>query len=187
MQVTQAINPAMSRHLSAAHEPEAHEPEAGEPSSFLDAMREGIPDDASAIFQKYSLHSISPHEVDQLVGELRAAGLGDMKGLLTLLTRGEAFQSHLQTIGAEITGHPPDAAARADFAHRMTTPVDLIDAFHTDAEMARRRGDPSEFAEQMADYLDQIDRQAHARAVTPSTAMPNSAAQTAIEARLMQG
>jgi hypothetical protein len=191
MQVTQAVSPAMSRHISTAREVEAREPgarapETRGPSSFLNAMRESIPDEASAVFQKYSLHSISPREVDQLVGELRAAGFDDIKGILMLETRGEAFQSHFQEISAEITGHPPDAAARADFARRMSTPTDLIDAFRNDAEMARRRGDPSEFAEQMADYLDQIDRQAHAR-TTASPAMPYTAAQTAIEARLMQG
>ncbi len=182
MQVTPAVSPQMSRQPIAAHAPQA-----SGLSSFMDTLRDGIPEDANAVFQKYSLHSISPHEVDQLVGELRTAGFGDVKGLLMLETRGEAFQSHFQEISAEITGHAPDAAARAEFAHRMTTPTDLIDGFRTEAEMARRHGDPYAFAAQMAEYLDQLDRQAHAGGVAPSTAMPNTAAQTAIEASLMQG
>ena len=98
------------------------------------------PEAIAAIKSRYDMTNITPRQVDQLVSELEAAGHAFGPELMTLITYGEEFQSHLaRTLGAE---PQPNRA------------MDLVEHGKASLDYARRAGDPTAHWEVFLAYLD---------------------------------
>jgi hypothetical protein len=117
------------------------------------------------VFEKYDLSAISPREIDQMAAELKEAGFEDFDFLLTLMTHGEEFTSHLRATLAE-AGYEP-----APFD--PTKSGDLIADIEQQVRIARSLGDPTEHAEDVLRKLQQFQAQGHPDGTAPQMTGPS--------------
>lgn len=128
------------------------------------------PEAIAAINSRYDMTDITPRQVDQLVSELEAAGHAFGPELLTLLTYGEEFQSHIaRTFGGE---PQPDRA------------MNLIAHGQAQLDHARRSGDATAHWQVFLEYLDGFGAPGSRPAVLVQG--PGSTQQL-IEARMIPG
>ncbi|WP_421704570.1 hypothetical protein [Aliiroseovarius sp.] len=135
------ITPVLTQHSAAPNRPPAATPAPTEAFSIGPATgpTKG-PEAIAAIKSRYDMTNITPRQVDQLVSELQDAGHEFGAELLTLMTYGEEFQSHLaRTFGGEPQPH------RA---------MNLIEHGKAQLDYARRAGDPTEHWQMFLEYLD---------------------------------
>lgn len=102
------------------------------------------------IAQKYDMNNVSPREVDQLVDELRAAGMEwDFEHLGMLETRGARWLSRLAQIGEEQTGikstFDPDKK------------IDLVATIESNIAFNKQHGFDSEHYETLLQFVKKID------------------------------
>ena len=102
-----------------------------------------LPSKANNAVPEYDLHNISPREIDQLAEKLRKSGDVDVRNILMLETHGEKFKSHVSING----GREFDASAKKD----------LIGSIEENIQMSRQRNDPTDLAEGLLKFLQQIE------------------------------
>ena len=108
---------------------------------------------AMDIYADYDMTAISPREIDELSDRLRAAGVYEFKEMMMLETRGERFMSHLHD-------SLRSAGIVDDVPYDATGKFDALAQFAHQIEMARRAGDPTEYAQQTLDFLTRV-QEAH--------------------------
>ncbi len=118
------------------------------PSHPFSVLLSGSPrGDARDVFQTYSLRSISPREIDEMVAKLRAAGYSHAAFLEELAQHGESQSKG----GISALGQ----------AFEPTRRFDLIRQMRDNAEAARRRGELSAALEQMARSFEWFETMIH--------------------------
>ncbi|MEJ1991841.1 MAG: hypothetical protein P8X50_09050 [Maritimibacter sp.] len=103
--------------------------------------------DARDVFKAYTLRDISPREIDEMVGKLRAAGYAHAAFLLELESHGEA----MGTDKTNALGLPTEPTVRFNLIRKM----------RDNAEEARRRGELSAPLEQMARSFEWFETMIH--------------------------
>lgn len=88
------------------------------------------------VLNKYNMRNISPKEIDQLVSDLRASGVGDAKDWLMLATQGYEFRSHLK-----LNGEPSPNAK-----------FDLVQSSANRLAYAKSHGNPTESLKEQFDF-----------------------------------
>lgn len=109
---------------------------------------------ADAVFAKYDLNSISPHDVDEMATALRASDFDDVGFILGLETRGEKWRSHMtETLN--------DAGYEFDPAYDPNVPTDVIASLKEQIDLSTRHGDPTEFLNAQLSKMELLNAKAH--------------------------
>lgn len=90
----------------------------------------------ATIASRYDPKTISPREIDQLAGDLKAAGYEPLADVMMLETRGEKFQMHMRETAARISGSDP-------VLFNPNGKTDLTAVIAGQREMAEARGGPT--------------------------------------------
>jgi hypothetical protein len=120
-----------------------------------------------AVFAKYDLNDISPHDIDDMAKELRASNFDDVGFILGLETRGEKWRSHMmETLN--------NAGYEFDPQYDPAAPTDVIASLKEQIDMSTRSGNPTEFLNEQLSKMEHLNAKAHPK-TTPVGPSPELA------------